>query len=243
MNMKRNNSRNQNAIEILYKYFKNQVNIIEDLSSANADEYDLNLHKETLFVSILDSLSNYRFNQKNYPELYKQNRIRFVRFLKEFAEWPEGELVSIPFLKDSLPQSCIKNPLYEFLENQNIGEYPKGESILCETIDFKLEELLELSITQIEENAIFFNQHFSIIYRYRNYLIHEARIPGKAMQFMDYENDKSIYHSFDNDSTLHLLYPIKLFRKLVLTSLKNFRTYFRTKNLNPYEYLNNTTRF
>lgn len=241
--MKESRSKNQNAIELLHGYFKKQVDIIENITSMNADEYDLNLHKETLFVSILDSLSNYRFNQKYYPELSKQNRIRFVRFLREFAEWSEGELVSIPFLIDYLPQSCLNNPLYKYLDNLNIEKHPKGDSILGEKIDLKLEELLKLSINQIEEEAIFYNQHFSIIYRYRNYLIHEARIPGITMQFMDYDKDKIIYHSFGNDSTLRLLYPIRLFRRLVITSLDNFKNYFMANNINPYDFLNDTLRF
>jgi len=235
----------KNNITNLINYFINQVELINKLTAPDVYEYDLIMNKEALFVSILDSLSSYRFNKKNYPELYKQNKNRFTRFLIEFAEWEEGSLVSIPFLIKYLPNSQSNNPLYNYLETINLTQFTNGDSYLGSKIDIELKELLKLCNNEIEEKALYHNQHFAIIYRYRNYLIHEARIPGKSMQLMDYEDNRIRYHGYakDENSDLYLLYPIRLFQELVESSLNNFKSYFIEKNINPYEHLKDTSVF
>ena len=85
-------------IKRLTGYFREQVQVILSLEATGAADGQISLYRKALFVSMLDCLAGIRFNKKNCPELTKQNRRRFTRFLEEFGNWPTGSLVSTPFL-------------------------------------------------------------------------------------------------------------------------------------------------
>jgi len=233
-------------IERFIGHFEKQVQIIDKLSFSLIEEDEdekLYIQKEILLVSLIDSLSNIRFNKINFPQLAKKNRERFVRFVKEYSEWKDGNLVSIVFLRDNFSKEFKNNPLFKYIDEKvkNYTQLDQWKAV--NEIDEEVTELKLLAVNEKEEEAIEYYQHYSILYRYRNYLIHEARKPGYGMEFMSYEKDFAIYHSYINDETLHLLYPIGLIKRITCDSISNIKTYFKEQNINPYAFVNDTLRF
>jgi hypothetical protein len=98
-------------IKGLTGYFREQVQVIRSLEVPGAADGQISLYRKTLFISILDCLAGIRFNRKSYPELAKQNQRRFTRFLEEFASWPTGSLVSLPFLVSRLEKKSLEGKL------------------------------------------------------------------------------------------------------------------------------------
>ena len=104
------------------------------------------------------------------------------------------------------------------------------------------DELLKLSMNEKEEKAIWESQHYSILYRYRNFLVHELRQPGEGMEFMG--RGKPCYHGYiKKPGRWHILYPIEHFWYLVQTSINRMNEYFKEKQINPYDYFSDTERF
>lgn len=230
-------------IKYFVNYFKNRTSVIDNLNSDSKTSDKLYVEKQTLLVSLLDSLANIRFNKVNYPQLSKRHRIRFVRFLIEYANWDEGKLVSIPFLIDHLKQNYKNRLLYKTLK-KILNDHNQGSDwFIASSLDLTVPELNSYASNEKEEEAILYYQHYSILYRYRNYLVHEARKPGYGMEFMSYDKDIAIYHSHINEPALHLLYPMGMLKKIMFNSAENFEIYFIDKLINPYVYVEDTLRF
>lgn len=90
------------SINEFCSYFERQLRVISNLDvdwgklpGSVLEDYQVRFYRKSLLVSGLDTLAGVRFPKKNYPEL--GNRERFIRFVKEFGNWPDGQLVSIPF--------------------------------------------------------------------------------------------------------------------------------------------------
>ena len=109
-------------------------------------------------------------------------------------------------------------------------------------LDQPIEALYELSATEEEEKAIMECQHYELMYRYRNYLIHESREPGEAMEIFPDESDP-YYHGYIGQDNLVLAYPLELFVKIMGNSVDYISKYLKTHKLNPYDFVQKTTRW
>jgi len=231
------------SIQQFIGYFKNQVTIVDSLISKVSTDEKLYVQKQTLLVSLIDSLSNIRFNKKNYPQLSKHHRERFIRFLIEYSNWTDGNMVCISFLRDDLVKNSKNGQLLENIQKSISKAEFKGNWLFASKLDMSIEELNSFASDEKEEEAILFYQHYSILYRYRNYLVHEARKPGYGMEFMSYDKDVAIYHSYINDPKLHLLYPMGMLKKIVDDASDNLQKYFIEKLIDPYDFVDDTLRF
>jgi hypothetical protein len=110
-----------------------------------------------------------------------------------------------------------------------------GDTVCAEDVDEKPEELLELASTEAEEEAVLYCQHYSILYRYRNNLVHQARRPGGAAELLGEDQTEACYHTYAGDSSVYLLYPVGLFRRLCISSLENLGRYLDKSKLDPHE--------
>ncbi|MBK7103670.1 MAG: hypothetical protein IPH62_00085 [Ignavibacteriae bacterium] len=230
-------------IKYFFDYFRNQINVIDGLTTNIKGSDKLYVEKQTLLVSLIDSLSNARFNKQNYPQFARRHRERFVRLLTEYSDWIEGELVSVPFLFDHLKTKNLNGLLFNELKSLMEKNEYKGNWLRASKIDLSVSELNSYALNEKEEEAILFYQHFSILYRYRNYLVHEARKPGYGMEFMSYEKDFPIYHSYINEPSLHLLYPMGMLKKIMTNLCNNLEQYFVSKLIDPYDFIEDTLRF
>jgi hypothetical protein len=80
------------------EYFREQIEVLVKLSLAGDADVQIRPYRKTLWATLIDCLAGIRFDSKNYPELGKQNRQRFMRFVEEYGNWPHRSRISVPFL-------------------------------------------------------------------------------------------------------------------------------------------------
>ncbi len=223
--------------------FEEQVSAIDHLEPESVPDKvssHIQLYKKSLVMSAIDTLAGLRFVKQDYPELNKQNKKRFVRFIAEFSEWKNGPLISVPYLFEQLSRRNLKQgELYETLCDRLLKYEGNDEgSILhIEDVDVMAVELFELAKTEYEEQLILKSQHFSLFYEYRNSKANNLTESGGVMEAFQYaqpnyySNQQSDYHDLIQ---WQLSYPLAHFNALFNHSLKNMRQYFVKTNINPY---------
>lgn len=224
-------------------YYEQQVSAIDNLNPEPISEESITqvrLYKKTLMVSAIDTLARLRFPKENYKELNKHNQARFTRFLSEYCDWEDGNLISIPYLLDQLAlKKLTDRKLYDALHNKLLSYKDNDGKILSiELIDVKSEKLLELADSENEEYLIFESQHYSLLYGYKNCIAHEAREHCGVMEAYQYAQPH--YYSYIKNKTpdelikWHLAYPVEHFKNLFFSSIKNMKQHFIKKRINPY---------
>ncbi len=227
-------------LENFIEYFSQQIEVVDTLHCASGEiggtgQEEVTLYKKIAYVSLLDCFAGIRFNKVAYAQLFKSNNKRFTRFLEECGEWKVGGLISLDFLRDRLPKTSADGRLSKCI-NQKLSDLGNdfGDTICAEDVDETPAKLLALASTEAEEVAILHCQHYSIMYRYRNNLVHQARRPDGVAEFMGQDQPEACYHNYTDDPTMYLLYPLNLFRRLCKSSLKNLGKYLNENNLDPY---------
>lgn len=238
-------------IEFFCNYFRDQVKVIQalavDPTAANGidqENHQTRFYKKSLLITHLDTLAGIRYPAARYPLLNKKNRERFIQFLSSSRVWPEGVFVSIPFLAEHINSGKIsKGHLRDFVTKKISDNFGDGSfNIRSSRIDESLGILLEMATTEQEEKIINENQHVELLYRYRNYLIHESREPGNAMEIVPDENEP-YYHGYIGNERLFLAYPIVLFIKILEKAIDYVEDYLKSNKLNPYDFVKETARW
>lgn len=231
-------------------YFRNQVECIGNLQinpdvfkNTDNEANQVRFYKKVLLISAIDTLAGIRFPKETYPQLNKKNQERFIKFITDSDIWPEGNLVSIPFLAEHVSTGKIsKGKLLDFI-NGHMSKSPDNHdfSIAATEIDVQIEKLLTMVKTEQEEKVIRENQHYELLYRYRNYLIHEAREPGKAMDIT--LDNIPYYHGYIGDKKLYLAYPVGMFEVITTNSIHFIENYTKQNSIDPYDFVTETTRW
>jgi hypothetical protein len=242
-------SSNDQAIEQFCAYFLREADEIERLAAPHTDgnrepsAASGPLYRKVLYITMLDTLAGIRFDKKRYPDLFKGNRARFTRFVKDHCHWTDAELVSLPFLLDKLKEQNLENrPLGQYVSNK-VAQFSTDDGGLLDVsaIDEHTSVLLRHAASEKEESSIWEYQHIALLYRYRNRLVHESREPGNAMDLFD--RSAPYYHGYLGDPRWHLAYPLSMFKELLCDGLSSFQSYLVENSLNPYLVLDNTERW
>ena len=228
-------------IETFVVFFKRQIEVVNALSclpdemvAVTAHE-DVTLHKKIVYVSLLDCFASLRFHEAAHGQLARHNKKRFTLFLKECADWNVGGLTSLVFLDDWLQEASPGGRLAQYVtEKLTILGNDFGDTVSAIDVDEEPETLFKFSSTEAEKEAILHCQHYSIMYRYRNNLVHQARRPGGACEMLGENQSEACYHTYAGNPAIYLLYPIALFKKLCTSSLENVDHYLQENNLDPY---------
>ena len=240
----------EEKIEYFCGYFSDQARVINalvvDMEAAKGtdqERHQIRFYKKSLLITHIDTLAGIRYTEKRYPQLNKKNKDRFIQFLETSGAWPEGHMVSIPFLAEYTKNGKIGDGRLKDHITQKLGaNYEEGSfNLLASVIDDPLELLIELSSTEQEEKAINENRHFELMYRYRNYLVHESREPGNAMEVVP-ENEAH-YHGYIGEDRLFLAYPLNLFQRILEHSIAYVESYLKENGIDPYDYVKETVRW
>src|SRR5690606_1097183 len=160
------------------------------------------------------TLAGIRFPPSTFPELARSNRARFLRFLAEHATWEEASLVSVPFLSSQLEAKGLDRSALAMHVAEKLSAYSTEMPIALRAV--RLDEapgtLEQLAKSEAERVAIEHCSHPSILYRYRNHIVHESRIPGYAMEI--YDEPTAHYCSYINDPHWRLAYPFLMFERI-----------------------------
>lgn len=238
------------VIDQFCSYFSREIGEISRLVVAHTDgdrepsAASGSLYRKVLYVTMLDTLAGIRFHKKSYPELSRQNRLRFTRFVVEHCSWPEAELVSLPFLSEKLKEQRLdKLALGQYVSSM-VAQYSArdGGTLAASQIDEPASALLGHAINEKEEAAIWEYQHIELLYRYRNRLVHESRQPGYAMEVFA-ESAAPYYHGYLGESGWYLGYPLAMFEQLLRNALTGFRSYLVANAIDPYSLLDDAQRW
>ena len=237
-------------IEYFCDYFVRQQEIITTLSIGNQSitaedpaHHQIRFYRKSLLITHIDTLAGIRFSESLYPQLNKRNKDRFIRFLTTKNIWPDGNLVSVPFVAEFIKSGKITNGrLRQFVQAKLAGH--SGDDFLnlpAEKIDEPISTMLELSISEQEERIVSNNRHYELLYRYRNYLVHEAREPGGSMEIVP--EPGAYYHSYLGDDKLYLAYPMSLFEGVLERSIDYVKSYLIANSIDPYDHVRETARW
>jgi len=243
-------SATEQAIEQFCAYFDREIGEIARLAIAHDDgcsepsSASGTLYRKVLYVTMLDSLAGLRFNKKAFPELHRQNRARFFRFVIEDCSWSEAELVSLPFLFQRLKEQSLDHCTLGQLVRERISQFSTedGGTVAASDMDERASVLSKHATTEEEKAAICEYQHIALLYRYRNRLVHESREPGYAMEVFG-ESAAPYYHSYVGDDAWYLGYPLAMFERLIRSGLDGFRSYLTTNSVDPYSLLDDAHRW
>ena len=237
------------AIDQFCSYFEREAAAIAQVAVGGVPDAETGAgnqfrYQKTLYVSAIDTLAGLRFHKSAYPQLTRRNRERFTRFVKEYGSWPEGELVSLPFLLDQLEAlKLLDRPLGRHVKAKlSPFSTEDGGTLPISKMDEPLPVLLGLASTEREEEAVNEYQHFALFYRYRNSLVHESRQPGKAMERI-FDIDVPSYHGYVGDHRWYLAYPVPLFAQVLKSATAAFRTYLVTNQIDPYSLVEDKARW
>lgn len=238
------------SIERFCAYFEHEVCAISRLTIApltgdvNVESAGGYRYRKVLYVTAIDTLAGLRYHKSAYPQLSGQNRERFTRFVKEHGSWHEGELVSLPFLQDKLDRlKIVQRPLGQHIAAKlHAYSTDDGGTLLVTDLDEPFVSLLTLASTDKEEEAIRGCQHGTLLYRYRNSLVHESREPGYGMDFFA-DSPAPCYHGYIGDPKWYLVYPPSLFESLLQRALASFRTFLSANSIDPYTIVEDQARW
>ena len=242
----------ESNIDKFYKYFAHQAIVLraisldyEQLEGTGPEDHQLRFYQKCLIVGALDTLAALKFPKDTFPDLHRRNRERFVRFISEFSSWNHGNLINVPFLYDHLNSTNGKNSKLANYLRKKLNQFDphSGIDLSPDQIDEIPENLFPMAICEMEVEAIRFNQHYNLLYRYRNFLVHESREPGHAMEGIKDGEDSAYYHGYINEDKWFLAYPVEMFFRLFETSVDKLRDYFIEQQIDPFYSINDTTRW
>ena len=234
----------EERINQLTEFFHDQFKEIRRLNLPEPNNGQIDIYQKTLLIAVIDCLASIRFDKSNYPYLFNQNRIRFTRFVKEYGNWPCGNRVSTPFLVSRLEGKGLNGPLHDKVRaHLDKFDPTAGFSVSIEKMDFLPEELRPLSTLESEEKIIEDVQHLSLLYRYRNHLVHEYRTPGYGMEVFAKGLNTACYHGYLNDKHFYLVYPTVLFENIVMAAIDGIEKYLIDNRVDPYNRVGDTSRW
>lgn len=74
-----------------------------------------------------------------------------------------------------------------------------------------------------------------LFYTYRCSLVHGFRDPSYTISYEDQEEKEPYYFIYENETILHLGFPVKFFENLVKKCLSGLKNYLIENDINPYE--------
>lgn len=217
-------------------FFRAEINNILRLS-LSGDAGHLHRYRKTLLVTVLDCLAGVRF--ESMP-----NRQRFIKFIRKYGNWPHGSRVSVPFLVSRLENQRANGPLLNRARTQLTRFDPQaGNSTSLELMDIEREDLEPLATTDVERKALGDVQHWSLLYGYRNFLVHESREPGYGAEEFADNTVAACYHGYLGEARFYLVYSVDLFRSISQAAVDGLQDYFLQEQLDPYDRLPDTSRW
>ena len=221
-------------------WFKGQLRIVQGLRGPpDTHAGPIEPYRKLCCLSLIDALASIRFDRRRYPELRRESRARFRRFVVGYAAWDDAELVSIPILLERLDPRC-DDRLASFV-TQEVSKHSAayGGMLPLRQVDLALDLVLKYCSTNEEKQLARDCRHVSLLWDFRNFLAHEARQPGGAFEAMS-ESDEPGYHDYVNNPKLRLLYPVAFFERLVRNAIEGMEQYLRQEGLDPYSLVSST---
>lgn len=237
----------EQKIDRFYEYFREQIEAAREVSPANQQ----GIQRKVLYCTILDAMSKSILNKES------SNRKRFTKFILDFSNWKQSSNISLMHLTrlleinntdvsfENLRTWCFENFKKRFKKTKRIIANRFG-------IDFdpSYSEVIKRwpkdsnNFKKLSGLLPEYLQHVSLLYSYRNALIHEYRHLGMGSQWKDdkepFYQEVKIIESCKKETGLQLtgrwemVYPYEFFYSLCHESLINLITHMQEKDVSPF---------
>ncbi|HZF29891.1 MAG TPA: hypothetical protein VE907_12275 [Gammaproteobacteria bacterium] len=231
------------SIEHFCQYFERELQsigrlIVAPVAAVDESEGGAFRYRKLLYVTDLDAMAKIRYEGKHY-----KNHKRFKLFVVEHGSWPEAELVSVPFLAAALKRCNRLGSVLGQHVSARLAQFATedGGFPAAAMLDERTADLLTLARSKRDREAVERCRHIDVLYRYRNFLVHESREPGYGMDVTN--SAESHYTSYIDDPLWHLVYPLPMFEALLRRSLASFRQWLTTNSVDPYSLIEEAERF
>jgi hypothetical protein len=222
----------QERIDNLTHYFFRQVDEIEAVNGPSSQGKPL--FQKILFAILLDTLSI-----AASPEFFDNNKRRFVTFIGSCSAWQDQNKVSSPQLLLTLEnRQLLDGAIYHFV-NSKVKTWGLGGTLRSE-VDPTMDDIAAMNGSKEETAAAQDSRYDSLLYAYRNTLLHEFREPGYGFNFP--EEDDVFYHSMMHASgqegvpfSWQISFPVAFFRRLCLSSIWGLHTLLTKEHRDPYD--------
>jgi len=215
---------NQNICDFFDYHDKLRNSII------NAEfDYQSEVNRMVLLFVLIDSLSVSISPEENNV------RERFKSFIKKFSDWGNNERYSLVQIYYAIKEGKIEisEDLFVYIEKK-IKSKIRGQ-VFNPDFDEVLNSpnLIKNNLSKIDKYS-----YLELLWRFRNYLIHEFRIPGRGWNISDGDEIYYLSVSVDDDIergeyTWELIFPIQYINLLVKNSIFNAKKYCLEKELDP----------
>lgn len=231
------------SIDSFISFFKNQADLVASIQggseasgAASDPQIRVAIHKKILYCAILDSLAGIRCSGKKFS-----NHDRFICFVCQHSDWPEGEMISVPILYERLnSNSSLKHHLFTKIQGHDPNA---GNTDPCSIFDEPKHVLWRLAVDGSERKMINQSRHYELLYKYRNFIVHEFREPGYGADVLAPDASEPRYHAHLTDPTWRLLYPEGFLSKLVHSALDSLHSYFVSQNIDPYTRIKDSSKW
>lgn len=177
------------------------------------------------------------WGRARFPNIRK-NRERFVRLIKECADWPDCKRVSLPQLSLSISIRATGDSQLSREVETRLQSWQYGCIYRLNEVDPEIDEVISLTRNEDEQRLVRNVEHTILLYTYRNHLVHEFREPGYGMEISN-NNVSPYYHGMSNlkgSNSWELVYPIGFFMNTARSILGNLKRYLQSDNLDPYSF-------
>jgi len=184
--------------------------------------------RRILLLSLLDTLSKCAFHRE------KGNRKRFVDLIDQYSNWKYKDYVSLPQLRFLLLEVGGCEELKRKVETR-ISKWPHGRILRPDETDPHLNELDRFRCgiwhEQIEKA-----RYPSLLWRMRNFAVHEFRSPGRGWAFSD-DNTTPYYHGLLDEKgsfqSWELVIPCEVVSRIVQDCSENLKAKFEQEGFDP----------
>jgi hypothetical protein len=178
----------EQKIERFVKHFARHIEVILESDTG----HDGSLYARLLLTSLLDTLSAVAFPGEKVGK-------RFMRFVMEFSGWEDAKRVSLLHLHRLLRDEARVEftPIKEWVDQRFTAIFPLnpkpttairrlGDAEQSIVADPNMEDVLLLwprssdTLLKIGRTGVEDLQHGALLYQYRNFLVHEFRVPGRG---------------------------------------------------------------
>ncbi len=189
----------------------------------------------TIAYLVMDTLSKCMFPEEGH------NAPRFQSFIRDFAAWEDGNRVSLPHiarLVEIIPSAFTEE--FRKIIREKMSKWNGAfQSIESDPWYNELEKSWPQTLPDpYRRFKLSMFQHRSILYSFRNDLLHELKMHGEGHMpgyCKPYYYLSHIASSFESQVFWRLYYPPLFIRTLSETCLSNVEKHLRDNGKDPYE--------
>lgn len=204
--------------------------------------------RKSLYCSLLDATATVRSLVDETFSAHVGIGKRWKTFMAEHCDWPDPYRVSVPvLLKRFEHHAAARNPKQasaSFMAHLRgiVAQHPdRGVDVRSSHMDPQLDDLLALTTSGFERRTVKSTTMVALLYQLRNFATHQMLEPGAGVDAFVTTTDEPVYHGFNDEPELHLVFPEKWIVARVAAGIDSLEQCLLMHNIDPYPKLKDTS--